>query len=104
MQRQGLDGLVVCLPHNVYYLSSYWGLLMSAAHFDAAFFALLPTREDQPASLILPSMELRRLESAGGTWMPETFIYTSPGEEQDQIAIDGRSYSGWPVRDGAELT
>ncbi len=104
LQSQGLDGLVVCLPHNVYYLSSYWGLLMSAAHFDAAFFALLPAREDQPASLILPSMELRRLESAGGTWMPETFIYTSPGEEQDQIAIDGQAYSGWPVRDGAELT
>ena len=104
LQQRGLDGLVVSLPHNVYYVSGYWGLLMSAAHFDAAFFALLPAREDQPASLILPSMELRRLESAGGTWMPETFIYTSADDEQDHIAKEGVAYSGWPVRDGSSLT
>ena len=102
--ESGLDGLVVSLPHNVYSLSGYWGLLMSAAHFDAAFFALLPAREDQPAALILPSMELRRLESTGGTWMAETFIYTSADEEQDQIAMEGAAYSGWPVRDGSNLT
>ena len=104
MQASGIDGLIAALPLNVYYLSSYWGLLMSAERFDAAFFAVLPLRDDHPAALVLPSMELRRLVTAGGTWMPETFIYTSPDGEPDQIALQGHPYPGWPVRDGAALT
>ena len=104
MAAGNIDGIVAALPINVYYLSSYWGLLMSAERFDAAFFAVLPAREDQPAALVLPSMELRRLVSAGGTWMPETFIYTSPDGECDQIAVDGLPYGGWPVRADTELT
>ncbi len=104
MASRGIDGIVAAVPINVYYLGGYWGLLMSAERFDAAFFAVLPARDDLPAALVLPSMELRRLVSAGGTWMPETFIYTSPDGEFDQIAVDGLPYGGWPVRPGAELT
>ena len=104
MAAGNIDGIVAALPINVYYLSGYWGLLMSAERFDAAFFAVLPVRDDQPAALVLPSMELRRLVSAGGTWMAETFIYTSPDGEFDQIAVDGHPYPGWPVRPNAELT
>lgn len=104
MALDGVDGIVAALPINVYYLSGYWGLLMSAERFDAAFFAVLPAREDQPAALVLPSMELRRLTTAGGSWMAETFIYTSPDGEFDQIAVDGLPYGGWPVRAEAELT
>ena len=104
MAAEGIDGLVARVPLNVYYLSGYWGLLMSAERFDASFFAVLPARPDQPAALVLPSMELRRLVTQGGTWMPETFIFTSPDDEQDHIAIDGLPYSGWPVRAGADLT
>ena len=104
MATEGVDGIIAAVPINVYYLSGYWGLLMSAERFDAAFFAILPAREDLPAALVLPSMELRRLVSAGGTWMPETFIYTSPDGEFDQIAVDGMPYGGWPVRSGAQLT
>lgn len=104
MAADGIDGLVAAVPINVYYLSGYWGLLMSAERFDAAFFAVLPAREDSPAALVLPSMELRRLVSDGGTWMPETFIYTSPDGEFDQIAVEGLPYGGWPVRADAQLT
>ncbi|MEO1037821.1 MAG: M24 family metallopeptidase [Pseudomonadota bacterium] len=104
MQAADVDGLIACLPFNVFYLSGYWGLLMDAAHFDAAFFAVLPAREDQPAALIMPSMELRRLVSQGGTWMPETFIFSSPLDDSDEIAIDGQPYAGWPVGDEAALT
>ena len=104
MAAENIDGIVAALPINVYYLSGYWGLLMSAERFDAAFFAVLPARDDQPAALVLPSMELRRLVSTGGTWMPETFIYTSPDGEFDQIAVEGLPYGGWPVRPEAELT
>ena len=104
MAAEGIDGIVAALPINVYYLSGYWGLLMGAERFDAAFFAVLPANEDAPAALVLPSMELRRLVSAGGTWMPETFIYTSPDGEFDQIAVNGMPYGGWPVRTNAALT
>ncbi|MEM9301591.1 MAG: Xaa-Pro peptidase family protein [Pseudomonadota bacterium] len=104
MAAAGVDGLVAAQPLNVYYLSSYWGLLMSAAQFDAAFFAVLPADENRPAALVLPSMELRRLVTDGGTWMAETFIYSSPEDEQDTIALDGKPYGGWPVRPDAELT
>ena len=36
--------------------------------------------------------------------MPETFVYTSPDGEQDQIAVRGLPYGGWPVRADASLT
>lgn len=104
MEAEGIDGIVAALPLNVYYLSGYWGLLMSAERFDAAFFAVLPASEQEPAALILPSMELRRLVTAGGSWMPESFIYTSPDGEYDQIAVRGVPYGGWPVRADATLT
>lgn len=104
MARENVDGLIAALPVNVYYLSGYWGLLMSAERFDAAFFAVLPADEKEAPALVLPSMELRRLVSGGGTWMAETFIYTSPDGEFDQIAVDGMPYGGWPVRPGAPLT
>ncbi|KPJ80450.1 MAG: hypothetical protein AMJ58_08475 [Gammaproteobacteria bacterium SG8_30] len=105
MERRGLDGLVAELPINVYYLSGYWGMLMSAERFDAAFLAVLPRREDLPAVLVMPTMELRRLASEGGTWMPEIVAYSSPlDDETEGLQSDGKPYDGWPVRPGAELT
>ena len=104
MAQEQVDGLIACLPINVYYLSGYWGLLMSAERFDASFFAVLPRSEERPAALVLPSMELRRLVAQGGSWMPETFIFTRPDDENDQIAVDGIPYGGWPIRQNAELT
>jgi len=105
MQRRGLDGLVAQLSINVYYLSGYWGMLMSAERFDAAFLAVLPRREDFPAVLVLPAMELRRLVSEGGTWMPEIVAYSSPlDDETEGLQAPGRPYEGWPVRAGAVLT
>jgi Xaa-Pro aminopeptidase len=104
MARERIDGLIARVPLNVYYLSGYWGLLMSAERFDASFFAVLPASDRQPAALVLPSMELRRLVAQGGSWIPETFIFTRPDDEQDQIALDGAPYAGWPIRQDAELT
>jgi Xaa-Pro aminopeptidase len=105
MDQHGLDGLVAQLSINVYYLSGYWGMLMSAERFDAAFLAVLPRREDAPAVLVLPAMELRRLVSEGGTWMPEVIAYSSPlDDETEGLQLSGRPYDGWPVQDGAPLT
>lgn len=103
MERAGVDALVAQLPINVYYLSGYWGFLASTERFDAASFAVLPRSEERPAALVLPSVELRRLASAGGTWMPGLHAYSSPLE--DDAPVDaGQAYAGWPVRSEARLT
>jgi Xaa-Pro aminopeptidase len=101
--RAGADALVAQLPINVYYLTGDWGFLASTERFDAANFAVLPRRDDQPASYVLPSLELRRLASEGGVWMPSLHSYTSPLDE-DAPTEAGRPYAGWPVRTGAQLT
>lgn len=103
MERAGADALVAQLPINVYYLTGDFGFLASTERFDAANFAVLPRRDDQPAAYVLPSLELRRLASEGGSWMPALHAYTSPLDE-DAAAEAGRPYGGWPVRTGVPLT
>ena len=104
LRAAGLDGAIATLPHNVYYASGYRGLLMDALHFDAAFIAVIPARDDQPTALVLPSMELRRLVTQGDTWLDETFIYSSPLDDDDESLLDGKPYGGWPVADNAALS
>ena len=103
MARDGVDALVAQLPINVYYLSGYWGFLMAAERFDAAYFAVLPRAPDRPASLVLPSIELRRVVSEGGIWMQELHAFSSPLEDDEAVEA-GRPYDGWPVRGGVQLS
>jgi len=103
MARDGVDALVAQLPINVYYLSGYWGFLMGAERFDAACFAVLPRVADRPASLVLPSLELRRVAGEGGVWMDELHAFSSPLDEDEAVEA-GRPYDGWPVRAGVELS
>ena len=63
MQREGLDGLVAQQPVNSYYLSSYWGLFNTPTGYDGSYFALLPRDMAAPAALIVPALEIRRLET-----------------------------------------
>ncbi len=105
MQREGLDGLVAQLPINVYYLSDYWGLFNTAGGYDAAYFAVLPRRDNVPAGLVVPALELRRIETRG-TWMPELYGHSSPAEGRGELTDGtpaGAHYSGWPAREGAAL-
>ncbi|MFO1427745.1 MAG: M24 family metallopeptidase [Steroidobacteraceae bacterium] len=105
MDRNGLDALVAQVSINVYYLSDYWGSLNAPGFFEGSYFAVLPRREDAPAALVLPSSELRRLVSAGGTWMPNVFSYSTPapGAQLADGTAAGVPYDGWPARPGAAL-
>lgn len=109
MERDGLDGLVAVTPINTYYLSGYWGMFNTAGGYDAAYFAVLPRDHRQPAALVVPALEIRRLETTGGSWMPNVFAHShaneSPGPELrfDDGTPRGADYSGWPVRPGAAL-
>jgi Xaa-Pro aminopeptidase len=103
MTRDGVDALVAQLPVNVYYLSGYWGFLMGTERFDAAYFAVLPNAEDRPACLVLPSIELRRVASEGGVWVPVLHAFSSPLEDDESVEA-GRPYEGWPARAGVDLS
>ncbi len=105
LERDRLDGLVAGRPENQYYLSGYWGLFNTPVGYDGSYFAVLPRREADPAALILPALEIRRLATCGGTWMPSTYAYSRPGDEPDfsDGTPHGAPYTGWPVRTPALL-
>jgi Xaa-Pro aminopeptidase len=102
MARERLDGLIAGRAINYYYLTGYWGAFATPVGYDGAYFAALPARESQPAGFVLPALELRRLESQGGSWMSTVFSYTSPSG-QSAFADGtprGADYEGWPVAPG----
>lgn len=105
LSRDGLHGLVAGRPENQYYLSGYWGLFNTPVGYDGSYFAVLPRHDDAPAALILPALEIRRLESTGGTWMPSVYAYSQPGDAGDleDGTPHGALYRGWPVRESAPL-
>ncbi len=99
MARDSIDGLIAHNPINQYYLSNYWGLFNTAGGYDGAYLSLLPARDTQAAALIIPALELRRLETMGGTWLPSVFSYFTDADNQLEHFTDGtpkgQPYSGW---------
>lgn len=104
LEREGLDGLIALRPINQYYLSDYWGNFNSPVGYEAAYISLYATG-DRPSALVLPALEIRRLETTGGTWMPRVYSYTGPADREpfDDGTPHGADYAGWPVRDDAAL-
>lgn len=99
MGRDNIDGLVASVPINQYYLSNYWGLFNTAGGYDAAYLSLLPAKESDAASLVIPALELRRLETTGGTWMPCVHSYFFEADDAIENFPDGtprgKDYAGW---------
>ncbi len=104
MQRENLDALVAVSPINSYYLSDYWGMFNTPDGYEAAYIALLPAG-DRPAGLVIPALELRRLKSTQGTWMPGIYGYSDPdpSHEYDDGTAKGVDYVGWPIQPEARL-
>ena len=105
LERDGLDGLIAQQPINQYYLSGYWGLFNTPVGYDGSYFALLPRRGDAPAALVLPALEIRRLETVGGCWMPGVFAHSAPDGDAElpDATPRGRHYTGWPTRENVPL-
>ena len=99
MARDNIDGLIAHNPINQYYLSNYWGLFNTAGGYDGAYMSLLPATGQAAASLIIPALELRRLETTGGTWMPCVYSYFTAADEALEHFADGtpkgQDYFGW---------
>jgi Xaa-Pro aminopeptidase len=112
MEREGLDALVAQLPVNSYYLSSYWGLFNTPVGYDGSYFAVLPRDPVAPTALIVPALEIRRLETekakGTGTWMETVYAYSDEREGDVEKLPDatprGADYAGWPAADNAEYT
>lgn len=105
MEREGLDGLVAVSALNTYYLSDYWGMFNTPGGYDAAYFAVLPADRRQPAALVVPALEIRRLETKGSGWMPNVFAHShAEGDRRfPDGTVQGADYAGWPARAGASL-
>lgn len=105
MERERLDALVAVTPLNTYYLSGYWGMFNTPGGYDAAYGAILPRDARQPAALVLPALEIRRLDTKGGTWMPNVIAHSHADGERyfDDGTLRGADYAGWPVRPDAPL-
>ncbi|MCK6371824.1 MAG: M24 family metallopeptidase [Gammaproteobacteria bacterium] len=112
LERENLDGLIAARPVNSYYLSDYWGAFNTPVGYDGSYFAVLPYREDAPPGLVVPALEIRRLETTGGSWMPALYAYSAPdsadhgGGARARLADGtprGADYQGWPVREGGSL-
>ncbi len=105
LEQENLDGLIAQLPINVYYLSDYWGLFNTPGGYDAAYFTILPRNMEAPASLVVPALELRRIETKG-TWIPNVIGFSS--HDNDGLLDDGTpkglDYRGWAFRADVELT
>ena len=115
MQREGLDGLLAQQPVNSYYLSSYWGLFNTPVGYDGSYFALFPRNPDAPAALIVPALELHRLETERhkgfGSWIEDVYAYSSPLDEAHETIASfpdgvphGSHYEGWPAAPDGQLT
>ena len=90
--QAGLDALVCTLPVNVYYLSGY----ESDWLFDLpwAACAILPLREDLPATLAVHDVELTNLAQKP-SWMPGLRVY--------QASVDGRGTPHYAIDPEAAL-
>jgi Xaa-Pro dipeptidase len=111
MEREGLDALVAVLPANAYYFSNYWGLFNTPVGYDGSYFAILPRNPDAPTALIVPALEIRRLETekskGAGTWMESVYAYSGPAETESSFGDGtprGATYRGWPVADSGPVT
>ena len=105
LDREGLDGLIAVTPINFYYLSGYWGLYYTPIGFEGIYFAIVPTRQESQPSMVLPALELRRLETKGRSWIPNVYAYSSDGKGDyfEDGLPKGLDYESWPVSDTQEL-
>ncbi|MCC7411526.1 MAG: aminopeptidase P family protein [Gammaproteobacteria bacterium] len=105
MERAGADALVAQQPLNVYYLTDYWGEMVPAL-WDALYFAVVPRREEVPAAIVAPSMEMLFVDKT--TWVSNRVYCTAPlpGDAMAPGSAEPAAipFPGFPVRSGAAVT
>ena len=99
LDRENIDGLIATAPINFYYVSGYWGLYNTPLGFDACYFSVMPKDSNKSPGIILPALEVRRLETMGKPWIENIFLYSAKGDGElfNDDAPKGQDYPGWPV-------
>ena len=111
MDKYNLDGLVAKEAINVYYLTDYWDLFSSGGWVFNSY-AVLPRKEEDPAGLVInAAINLERLSEVTPTWVPNIVMFSDYSGRDTEIKIEGlenepraAEWSGWPIREGANLT
>ena len=80
LERENIDGLVVTSPINFYYVTGYWGLYYTPLGFDACYFSVMPKDNSKAPGMVLPALEIRRLETMGKPWIDNIVSYSSKGD------------------------
>ena len=89
MDKYGLDGLVACVPHNIYYLTDHWTPLFQMSQ-NFTSYAVLPRNEEAPAAIILPASVIYHLEHKP-SWVPNVVAYAIQLKPRSR-AIGPRDY------------
>ena len=80
LERENIDGLVVTSPINFYYVSGYWALYYTPLGFDSCYFSVMPKDNTKSSGIIIPALEVRRLETMGKPWIENIFLYSAKGD------------------------
>ena len=105
LERENIDGLVVTSPINFYYVSGYWALYYTPLGFDSCYFSVMPKDNTKSSGIVIPALEVRRLETMGKPWIENIFLYSAKGDGElfDDDFPKGQDYKGWPVDPSASL-
>ena len=77
LERENIDGLVVTSPINFYYVSGYWALYYTPLGFDSCYFSVMPKDNTKSSGIVIPALEVRRLETMGKPWIENIFLYSA---------------------------
>ncbi len=90
MERHGLAAIVGHLPENVLYMTGCDGVFnMAAIHGHSEQFAILPFKQDVPATFVCSGAVLGYLVDEP-TWMPEIRVWSDSGRAIPPIdSLDG---------------
>jgi Xaa-Pro aminopeptidase len=97
MAREGLHGLVVANPVNVYYLTGYWPATSRMGH-EAPLLALLTLDPARPVALVSAEFTYYYLLSdQQRAWPMEIFLYTGPLDGAQLAAARAGRYRTEPA-------
>ncbi|MBL8226120.1 MAG: aminopeptidase P family protein [Chromatiales bacterium] len=96
LAREGLDGVVVAHPVNVYYLTGYWPAT-SRMGYEAPLVAVLARDPQQPVILVSAEFTYYYLLSDQRfDWPLEVFLYTGPLDGTQLAAARAGRYASEP--------
>jgi Xaa-Pro aminopeptidase len=97
MAQEGLDGLVVANPVNVYYLTGYWPATARMG-YEAPLLALLTRDPQRPVALVSAEFTYYYLLSdQQRAWPMEIFLYTGPLDGSQLAAARAGRYLSEPA-------